>query len=195
MMVSRTLIIATQLKFSDIYILCEIDVLNSLQSELVLLPNLICVGIIMSENIHMLDEALHIVPQCGEVGIRDTLLNAKLPDNGLHFGKVYMVHTREQVVFNVIIDTTVNPAQDFTTKAAGCGNVSVEKRFFFCFFSVWGVVDTLKHVNHMRPSLVKTKSDKDPDSLREMHNMVLNSALCNIFLSHTLYRIWTVPVR
>ena len=150
-----------------------------MQSELVLLPKLICVGIIMSENVHLLDEALHIVPHCGEVGIWDTLLDAKLLDNGLHFGKVDMVYTGEQVVLNVVIKTTVEPAQEFATTGAGGGNVSVEKGFFLCFLSVFSVrvVDTLKQVNNMKPSLVKSESDKDPDSLKEM---VLLFALSNL---------------
>ena len=64
----------------------------------------------MSEIIQLHDEAFDGGPQRGEVSIRYTFLSTKLHDDWLHFGSVDVAYTGEEVMFNVVIKTTVNPA-------------------------------------------------------------------------------------
>ena len=70
------------------------------------------IGVIMAEEVQVLDETHVVFPDGGEEAVGDALLCAELPHDGLDLGEVVVVHAGEQMVLNVVIDATVDPACD-----------------------------------------------------------------------------------
>ena len=77
----------------------------------------IVIGVIVPEEVKVLHKTLEVVPHGGEVAVWNALLGAELPHNGLHLGKVVVVHAGEQVVFDVVVDAAVDPACHSTPTA------------------------------------------------------------------------------
>ena len=64
----------------------------------------VVVGVVVPHEVLELGEALEVVPHGGEEVVGDALLGAELPCDGLHLGKVVVVHAGEQVVLDVIVE-------------------------------------------------------------------------------------------
>ena len=77
----------------------------------------VVIGVVMPEEVQVLDKTHEIVPHGGEEAVRDTLLGAELSNDRLHLWKVVVVHAGEQVVLDVVVDAAVDPAADRTPTA------------------------------------------------------------------------------
>ena len=87
----------------------------------------VVIGVIVAHEVKVLDEGLEVVPDRGEEMVGDPLLRAELPHYGLDFGKVVVVHAREEVVLNVVVDAAIDPPGDGTAAAGGGRHLLVQE--------------------------------------------------------------------
>ena len=131
----------------------------------------VVVGVIMPEEVKVLDKTLEVVPHRGEVAVGDASLGTELPHDRLHLWEVVVVHAREQVVLNVVVDAAVDPAGDrASTAGRGCDLLVEEVLHLGIPFlhGVGGQVDTLIGVNDDSPEpLMESVSDKCHETLQE----------------------------
>ena len=90
----------------------------------------VVVGVVVAEEVEVLDEALEVLPHGGEVAIGDALLGAKLPHDRLNCRKVVVVHAGEEMVLDVVVDAAVDPPRDPAPTAGRGGDLLVEEVLF-----------------------------------------------------------------
>ena len=67
----------------------------------------------------VLDARLNIVPDGGEVNVGDLLLLTELPDGGSNEGVVGVVDPGEEVVFDLVVEATVQEGQPGVAHVGG----------------------------------------------------------------------------
>ncbi len=62
-----------------------------------------------------------------KVNVGDALLGAKLADDRSNSGIVSVLHTREQVVLNLVVQTSIHKAQESTANIGRRDNLLVQE--------------------------------------------------------------------
>ena len=135
----------------------------------------------MAQEVKVLDKTFEVVPDWGEVAVGDASLRTELPHNGLNLREVVVVHAREQVVLNVVVDASVDPASDWAS-TAGCGrHLLVQEALLLGILflhSVGGQVDTIIGMNDDSPEpLMESIPDKCHETLQGCFKVELLSYL------------------
>ena len=89
----------------------------------------------------------HVVCDGREVHVRDAFLQAELPNEGRDGGIVAMAYTREEVMLDLVVESTIQKAQKCTTDIATRRCLLVEETL--------GIANALL-IEHFRPLEVMT---------------------------------------
>ena len=131
------------------------------------------ISIVVTKVVEVVDVIPDGVQQGGVISVGNALLGAVLPYDGSHLRIVDMVYSWKQVVLDVVVEATIEPAEQQSTRAGSARYVSVQEGalvVFLGFDRVGGVVYSVEHVNHVSQPLVEAKSHKEHASLENDKN-------------------------